>query len=76
MAVANNGSVSKSLMQNDGRNGARDAEREFEAEFGKELARGKSDRVRVAVFMIQVVSAERIRRALGSTSVATVFTEM
>jgi len=76
MAVANNGSVSKSLMQNDGRNGARDAEREFEAEFGKALARGKSDRVRVAVFMIQVVSAERIRRALGSASVATVFTEM
>ena len=74
MAQAGDGSVS--TRRSGGRNGARNAETAFEAEFGTALARGKSDRVRVAVFMIQVVSAERIRRALGSASVATVFAEM
>jgi len=59
-----------------GRNGVRDLEQKFEAEFGKAVARGKSERVRVAVFIIQLIGAERIRRTLGSASVATVYAEM
>ena len=50
-------------------------ERDFERELGAALEKGNSDRVRVAVFMLQVIGPERIRRALGGASVAPVMAE-
>lgn len=64
LAEARNGGISDA-----------DAPRNFEIEFGKALARGKADHVRVAVFMIQIIGMERIRRALGGASVQSVLAE-
>ena len=49
--------------------------RDFESEFGEALARGKAERVRVAVFMIQIIGMERIRRTLGGEAVESVLAE-
>lgn len=49
--------------------------RDFESEFGETLARGKVERVRVAVFMIQIIGMERIRRTLGGEAVESVLAE-
>ena len=51
------------------------AQPNFEEELRKALETGSADRVRVAVFVLQVIGPERIRRALGGASVAPVMNE-
>lgn len=48
---------------------------DFNSDLLQALAKGKAEGVRVAVFMLQVIGPERIRRALGGASVAPVMVE-
>jgi len=53
----------------------RAARAEFDARLPEALNKARSDGVRVAVFMLQIIGPERIRRALGGASVASVMAE-
>ena len=48
---------------------------DFTGELQKALEKGKANRQRVALFILQVIVPERIRRSLGGASVASVMTE-
>lgn len=75
LTKANYGARPDTNALNEGQNAARTRQTDFEANFGEALARGKADRVRVALFMIQIIGPERIRRTLGGAAVASVMAE-
>ncbi len=62
-------------IANDDQVGKIGARPDFDEELRQALDEGNANRVRVAVFMLQVIGPERIRRALGGASVAPVMAE-
>ena len=55
----------QALERNAGPSRDRAARAEFDARLPEALNKGRADGVRVAVFMLQIIGPERIRRALG-----------
>ena len=72
LTKANYGARPETNALNEGQKAAPTRQADFEAKFGEALARGKADRVSVALFMIQIIGPERIRRTLGGATIASV----